>query len=309
MKNIKITSLLPIFFAIIGFLFIQQFILKNKTVSISKEPTSPQDTVNNFYEWYFSYEGNPLTDRAYKTRPEMSSSLTNEINEFVEGGPGFDPFICAQDKPADYYFSDPEIENNKAVVTLTQIYSTQNKQVPVTLEKIDNNWQITKIDCSVSAPKGSTNPLETSIIYFSNSKKAGNSTDCGLVYGVQRFINPDVSVYEASLNQLFQGPTEAEKNQGFSSFFSNKTKNILKSVKISGTTAYVNLTDIRTIIPNASSSCGSAQFLSSVEETLKHDRKITDVRFAIDGNPQTFYDWIQIGCDQKTNNCDPKPFQ
>jgi spore germination protein GerM len=309
MKNKKIIAFLPIFFAVIGFLYLQFILPKNTSSSISKIPSTPSETVNNFYEWYSAYEGNPLADRAYKTKPEISSKLMNEINEFVEAGPGFDPFICAQDKPADFYFGDPKIENNTAVIQMTQRYSTQNKQVPITLEKIDNTWQMVKIDCSVSAPKGSTNPLETSIIYFSNSKKAGSNTDCGLVYGVQRFIDPNVSVYEASLNQLFQGPTEAEKNQGFSSFFSNKTKNILKSVKVSGTTAYVNLTDIRTIIPNASSSCGSAQFLSSVEETLKHDRKITAVRYAIEGSPQDFYDWIQIGCDQKTNNCDPKPFK
>lgn len=155
-----------------------------------------------------------------------------------------------------------------------------------------------------TCPAGGSNSV---YVYFSNQKKAGDNTDCGLVYAVER--NNSVNTPEIALISLFSGPTEDEKSQGYSSFFSEKTKTILKKIKVQDNTAYVDLTDIRKVIPNASSSCGSKQFLQQIKLTLmRADSNIEEVRFAINGNPQDFYDWIQIGCDKKLNNCDPKPF-
>lgn len=328
--NKKLIGLLPVFFALIGALSLQFFIPKNTWIckngnwvkqgnpaypapitgcgqSIVSTAT-PADVVKTFYDWYLAHEGNPLSDGAYQNNSQLTSTFISEIDKFIQGGPGFDPFLCAQDKPLSLETGNAKIENGIATVVVTQKFSTQNRQIPITLKKYNGQWQIDKINCSDSSPNGSTVTLKTVVVYFSNSIKSGDYNDCRSVYGVERTINPQAPLYEASLSQLFQGPTNAEKALGYSSFFSTKTKNILKSIKVSDTTAYVNLIDIRSLIPSASSSCGSVQFLSSVEETLKHDRKIDTVRFAIEGNPQAFYDWIQIGCDAKINNCDPKPF-
>lgn len=147
----------------------------------------------------------------------------------------------------------------------------------------------------------------SSYVYFSNTKKSGSNYDCSLVYPVERNIFNITP--ETALIELFAGPTAAEKSQGYSSFFSEKTKSILKGVKVQNNIAYVNLTDIRKIIPNVSTSCGSKQFTQQIKLTLmRTNSNINDIRFAINSNPQTFYNWIQIGCDKKLNNCDPKPF-
>lgn len=146
-------------------------------------------------------------------------------------------------------------------------------------------------------------------VYFGNSKFNANIQDCSLVYPVQRESSEILAVGHVSLGELFKGPTVGEQKSGYTSFFSNVTKDILKSIKIDNKVAYVNLIDIRLLIPNVSSSCGSAQFLSEMTNTLKQFSSIERVIFAIDGSPATFYEWLQLGCGADNNNCDAKPFQ
>jgi hypothetical protein len=43
--------------------------------------------------------------------------------------------------------------------------------------------------------------------------------------------------------------------------------------------------------------------------TLKQFSSIEKVVFAIEGNPTTFYEWLQLSCNAESNNCDAKPFQ
>jgi hypothetical protein len=145
-------------------------------------------------------------------------------------------------------------------------------------------------------------------VYFGNSKFNANIQDCSLVFPVEREISKTLAVGQMSLEELFKGPTAEEQKNGYTSFFSDATKDILKSIKIDNKIAYVDLKDIRQLIPNASSSCGSAQFLSEMTNTLKQFSSIERVVFAIEGNPITFYEWLQLDCNAN-NNCDAKPFQ
>jgi spore germination protein GerM len=148
------------------------------------------------------------------------------------------------------------------------------------------------------------------VIYFNNERRAGkNSNDCHLVYGVERSVPKTSQIAKRTLQELFAGPTELEKKQGYTSFFSEQTKDILISVEISERIAYVDFKDIRNIIPNASSSCGSAQFFAEIEETLKQFRTIDSVMYAINGDPEPFYEWMQIGCTQDNNYCDDTFFK
>lgn len=145
-------------------------------------------------------------------------------------------------------------------------------------------------------------------VYFGNTRLNPNTQDCSKVYPVARKIPETTAVARSALNELFKGPSAAEKNQGYTSFFSDKTKDILLDVKIEDKTAYVNLRDIRNIIPNASSSCGSAQLMAEIENTLKQFSTIDKVIIAINGSAKTFYEWIGVGCNESNNNCDSKPF-
>ncbi len=145
-------------------------------------------------------------------------------------------------------------------------------------------------------------------IYFGN-KKLNPETDCKQVFAVKRVIPETKAVAKAALGELFAGPTAKEKEEGYASFFSSATKGILKKVTVDQETAYVDLIDIRNLIPNASTSCGSSEFLAEMTTTLKQFATVKKIVFAIDGSPSTFYEWLQLACPPESNDCDPTPFK
>lgn len=160
---------------------------------------------------------------------------------------------------------------------------------------------------SSSVPSGSAD--EALLVYFSNDVLNPGAADCSAVFPVTRSIAETEDKPLAAMRELFGGPTDEEKTAGYSSFFSGETANAIKSVRIENATAYVDLEDIRAIIPNASSSCGSASLLSQIESTLKELPGVDRVILAIDGDPAAFYDWLQIGCSPENDQCDSAPFR
>ncbi len=151
-------------------------------------------------------------------------------------------------------------------------------------------------------------PVMTLTIYFGNTELNPELEDCSLVFPVEREVSETEGVARGALNELFAGPTEAEEAQGYTSFFSEETADILKSVHVEEGTAYVDLEDIRPIIPNASSSCGSTQLTAEIETTLKQFPTVDRVILAIDSDPEIFYEWIQVGCTEENDFCDETPF-
>lgn len=145
-------------------------------------------------------------------------------------------------------------------------------------------------------------------VYFNNSSLNPNSQDCSKVFPLERIIPVNDNVAQASIVELVKGPSEQEKADGYVSLFSEKTKDIIIKVKFENDTAYVNLKDVRQIIPNASASCGSAEFFAEMESTLKQFPSIKKVVFAINGKPSVFYEWLQVGCTPENNLCNEAPF-
>lgn len=143
---------------------------------------------------------------------------------------------------------------------------------------------------------------------------------CDVVFPVERTVS-FASAEEAGnakrrakavLTHLFTGPTAEEVHQGFSSFFSSDTANLMRSVHIAGSgerTAYIDLHDLRHALAGANSSCGSLSFFAQVEHTMRATVGVAQIRYAFEGDPEMFYDWMQIGCDATTDLCDPGPFR
>ncbi|HEX8748028.1 MAG TPA: GerMN domain-containing protein [Pyrinomonadaceae bacterium] len=149
-------------------------------------------------------------------------------------------------------------------------------------------------------------------VYYANEKRNPNADPCGLVFPVNRVIPKTSGVARAALEQLFEGPTEREKAQGYYSWFSPKTKSVLKSIVIKNKRAYVNFKpDAFSILPGGiSTSCGSSQFLSEMEKTLRQFPSIKKIFYAIDGNPAEFYEFLQGECPKELGkNCDGSNFQ
>lgn len=146
-------------------------------------------------------------------------------------------------------------------------------------------------------------------IFFGKGDPGQIDQDCGRVFAVTRTVPKTSAVAKAALGELFRGPTPEEFNQGYRSWFSEETRSILRSVKVIEGTAYVDLRDIRILLPGATSSCGSAEFFAQVETTLKQFPTIKRVIFAINGATRTFYEWMQIACDKSNNYCNDRLFR
>jgi len=88
-------------------------------------------------------------------------------------------------------------------------------------------------------------------IYLSKEEPTQVNQDCGRVFAVTRTAPKTSAVAEAALNELFRGPTPEELRQGYRSWFSEEPRFILRSVRVSQGTAYVDLHDIRALLPGA----------------------------------------------------------
>ena len=58
--------------------------------------------------------------------------------------------------------------------------------------------------------------------------------------------------------------------------------------------AVVDFGDLRTVIPNASSSTGSQILLSELDATVFQFDTVDSVIYRIDGNADDFYEWLQL---------------
>lgn len=148
----------------------------------------------------------------------------------------------------------------------------------------------------------------TVTVYFSNSVLDPGASDCAQVYALHREVPAASDVLTATLTELLAGPTAAEAAIGYESWFSPETAQALVRAKVTGNTSYVDLTDLRTVIPNASTSCGSASLLAQLRTTAQQAGMTPRVLYAINGQPATFWEWLQRGCDASNDNCDPAPF-
>jgi|GEM_PF-1889595 len=151
--------------------------------------------------------------------------------------------------------------------------------------------------------------LQNYKIYFSSLINNKDMLDCSKTDWAERKIPTPSNRERAALDLLFQGPTASEKSAGYQDFWiTQNNANKLKRVFIKNDIAYLDWEDIRQVIPNASTSCGSASFFAPIQNTLLQLTGITKVIHAINGDPKTFYEWMQMGCDSSNNNCDKAPY-
>ena len=156
-----------------------------------------------------------------------------------------------------------------------------------------------------------TGPTMTTTVYLTHQDKAradGAENTCEKVHPVQRTVARTSGVTRAALAELLTGPSPEELAQGYGGAFSDQTAGALRNVTIKDGTAYVDRADLRAIIPNASTSCGSAALLAQLTETTKAAAHVERVRLAIDGQPAILWGWLQRGCDEANDRCDPAPF-
>jgi hypothetical protein len=133
-------------------------------------------------------------------------------------------------------------------------------------------------------------PSTTVRLFFPNSSLGD---PCGEVFPVTRTV-PASAPLEPALDALLAGPTPAEQEQGYGGWFSEQTEGLLRSVRIGSGTAFVDFDDLREVIPDASTSCGSATLLAQLDRTVTQFPTVERARYSIGGDQETFYLWLQL---------------
>lgn len=155
-----------------------------------------------------------------------------------------------------------------------------------------------------------TSGTKTIKLYFWNTKDNPNLEDCRAVSPTLRTIPTTPAIARAALEELFKGVTPEEEAKGFTGLGSDETAGALKSINIKKGTAYVNFNKIVfEKLGTATTSCGSG-FFSSVEATLKQFPTIRRVYYAVEGNSNDFYEWVQVGeCPNGRKHCAASNFK
>ena len=85
------------------------------------------------------------------------------------------------------------------------------------------------------------------------------------------------------------------------SWFSAGTAPMLRGVEVdTAGAAIVDFDDLRPVIPNASSSAGSAQLLDELDSTVFGVPGVTSVEYRMAGSCATFFEWLQMECHVRT---------
>lgn len=148
---------------------------------------------------------------------------------------------------------------------------------------------------------------ETYAVFFNNhSVDTFEKNGCDVVFPSARPLkSSDMPGKEIELLlSLLRGPSEEEARAGLSSPFSELTASALLSVNFREGVAAVNLADVRTLSSSdGEPSCIARSVKASIEATLSQFEGVDHIVFAINGDPNLFYDWARLSCDVEGKSC------
>jgi len=134
-------------------------------------------------------------------------------------------------------------------------------------------------------------------VWFSCDEADGQPT----LGSVTRIVPRSPRVLTATLRELLAGPTAAERSRSLSSWFSDATEGMLRSVSTTDGHAVVDLDgDLRKVISGASSSAGSARLLAELDANVFQFPSVQTAEYRLDGSCEAFTEWVQIG------GCEPR---
>jgi len=126
--------------------------------------------------------------------------------------------------------------------------------------------------------------------------------ECDEVAILERRIDPSLDSILAVFESLVAGPSDLEIASGASSFFSTETEGMIVSVAVNGGLLVVDFDDLRSVIPNASTACGSMALLAQLNTTAFQFNSVDRVRYEIEGSCDTFANWLQRECAEYTKD-------
>lgn len=128
-------------FATLAFVLWPTIFMTNEQVT-----TQTEQVVRDFYDWYLSYDGNPLVDHAYRSSRHLRPEMVAFLDDFSQDGMAYDPVLCAQDKPASITPTASRVAGGWARVEVTT--SFEGHGFSVELIQTDGDWLIDKVNCA-----------------------------------------------------------------------------------------------------------------------------------------------------------------
>lgn len=130
----------------------------------------------------------------------------------------------------------------------------------------------------------------------------GDGSDCAQVTSYPRQIDAALDPVRSAFDMLVAGPTVEEMALGASSVFADDSSGALWSVvwyeyeKL----LIVDFRDVRSLLSNASTSCGSQSLLAQLNTTAFQFEEVVRVRYEMDGSCDIFSEWLQSECMEYT---------
>jgi hypothetical protein len=143
--------------------------------------------------------------------------------------------------------------------------------------------------CDISAPPPGTRTVQ--VVFSCDEQPVGSW---------RPLPDVDADTLEFALQALLRGPTPEEQAAGLASFFSEATAGMLNDVRVADGVAYIDFADFSGIMPNASSSAGSAMLLDQIAGTVFQFDGIREADVTFNGDCDAFWNWIQRGCQRLT---------
>lgn len=140
-----------------------------------------------------------------------------------------------------------------------------------------------------SGPASSSGTTGVRVYY----PRGDSGIQCNRVFPVLRRVGAP-AVLKGALNALLRGPSSVERRRGYGGWFSFQTAGMLRSVRLTRSIAYIDFKDFRRIIPNASSSCGSALLLAQLDRTATQFATVRRAIYSFNGSRIAFYEWLQL---------------
>lgn len=133
--------------------------------------------------------------------------------------------------------------------------------------------------------------VEVMVYLFDPSPDPDDFT-CAAVAPMIRLVeSPDVLA--GAFAALLSGPTADETEAGYDSWFSAETGWSVESVTISDGVAYIDFSEDSPLLPNASTSCGSAALRAQLDSTAMQFPTVEQTLYSFGGDAAAFYHWLQ----------------
>ncbi len=142
-KNVQILVALVVFLLVVtSGVFAWQSLVKN-------DKSQVKSVVSSFYESWVNYPGNPIVARAYEESDLVSEEFKTKTNELISSFDrgGYDPVMCAQDIPQNYFIKQVEVDGGSALALVEADFSGSKNYIEVKLSKKEDAWLITEINC------------------------------------------------------------------------------------------------------------------------------------------------------------------